>query len=216
MMRRILTIALFLFIGAVLSVLVAWGCETFSGESIVISYEQPAAPFLMPGIYDPPEDWTVQTWVRFKGLGVRGAWTTEMLWAGSTLGMSSDSTNRIRIRHYSGWPLLCMVRSDPFDSDLGIAAKGDVWAVGFEPPWASRIEPRYRGKNLPLRPMPVRFAANSVFWGFVAWICTFGAWRYRRWNRIRRGLCIRCKYELAGLETCPECGTSARPRRMEA
>ena len=213
-MKRLSTSALFLLIGAMLSVLVAWLCETFSGESVDIHYEQPAATLLMLGIYDPPEGWTIQTWVTFEGLGVRGHWTTEMMWAGSTLGMSSDSTNRIRIRYFSGWPMLCMARSDPFDSDIGIAARSDVWAVGFEPPWSALVEHRYRGKNLPVRPMPVRLAINAVFWGGLAWASTLGAWYLRRWNRIRRGLCVRCAYELGSLETCPECGTSAKPRRM--
>lgn len=41
----------------------------------------------------------------------------------------------------------------------------------------------------------------------VLWILGPG----RRLNRARRGLCIRCKYPITGLVTCPECDTPTPP-----
>lgn len=40
-----------------------------------------------------------------------------------------------------------------------------------------------------------------------AWIAMIGLPFYRRSRRRRRGLCVRCAYDLAGcVERCPECG----------
>lgn len=216
MMRNALTIAFFLLIGAILSVLVAWGCETFSGESVDVHYEQPTAPLLMPANFDPPADWDVRTWVTFDGFGVGGVWISEMPWMGSSLGMMAGSHNRIRVHQYSGWPLLCLARSDRFDSRHNFPDKQSAWNVGMEPAWSRHMAGRYRGKLLAIRPMPLRFVTNTTFWGFLAWISHRGLRLYRIQRRIRRGLCVRCAYELGSLETCPECGTSARSRRMEA
>lgn len=64
---------------------------------------------------------------------------------------------------------------------------------------------------LPLRPRPLGFAVNTIFYALIA----FGLWSglvgaigsVRRSRRRRRGRCIACGYELGGVSTCPECGS---------
>ncbi len=214
MKRCALVIAMYAFIGAGLTLMVAWLCETYAGESLEVSYEQPSSPILMPGLYEPPEGWDVRTWVKFDGFGVGGAWVSEMPWMGSKLGMISGSKNRIRIRYFAGWPMLCMAKSDRFDSQFDWVAEQRAWDVGMRSPWRKHMVGGYRGELLAIRPMPIRFLANTAFWGLLAWIPLRGLNLYRLRRRIRLGLCVRCAYELGSLETCPECGTSAQSRRM--
>lgn len=49
--------------------------------------------------------------------------------------------------------------------------------------------------------------ANSIVWMLPLVGMHFVIGTGCRWNRRRRGLCTTCKYQLAGLTTCPECGT---------
>lgn len=60
--------------------------------------------------------------------------------------------------------------------------------------------------HLPLRPMWGGFVVNTMFYGALLLVAVVVA-RWVRWRgRARRGLCIGCGYELAGLGVCPECG----------
>ncbi|RNC81983.1 MAG: hypothetical protein ED559_09430 [Phycisphaera sp.] len=214
MKRVALTISIYALIGAGLNVLVAWACETFARESLEVTYDKPSDPLLMPGLHDPPEGWDVRTWVEIEGFGVRAAWISEMPWVGSRIGMIEGSQNRLQMTTHSGWPMCCLTRRAYWNTTTSKQYPGSVWHTGFESPWQGLMAGNYRGKRLPVRPMPIRFAANSLFWGLIAWGLLRGITLYRRNRRIRRGLCGRCAYELGSIETCPECGTAAPARTM--
>ncbi|MEX0876810.1 MAG: hypothetical protein WD114_05060 [Phycisphaerales bacterium] len=53
---------------------------------------------------------------------------------------------------------------------------------------------------------------NTLFWGCVFYAVSLLP-RFmqiiKERSRIRRGLCVKCKYEVAGQPICPECGTAA-------
>jgi hypothetical protein len=61
---------------------------------------------------------------------------------------------------------------------------------------------------LPLQPIWRGFAANSMIFGGVGWMCALWIRRLRRQRRRRCGRCTGCGYNLAGLAMshCPECG----------
>jgi hypothetical protein len=69
-------------------------------------------------------------------------------------------------------------------------------------------------RHLPLRPIWLGFALNTLFYAALAW----GLWQVplalRRRSRSKKGLCVRCGYDLKGLggsaagRVCPECGTT--------
>ena len=70
--------------------------------------------------------------------------------------------------------------------------------------WVS-IEPIWRG-----------FAINTVFYAFILWLlfaAPFASWGVRRRWRVKRGLCVKCAYDLRGRapasDVCPECGWRA-------
>ena len=214
MKRLALTFAIFALTGAGLTVIVAWTCETFASESLEISYEQPSDPLLMPGLHEPPEGWDVRTWVEIEGFGVRAAWISEMPWMGSTLGMIEGSQNRMEMTTHSGWPMRCMTRRAYWNTTTSKQYPDSVWHTGFESPWQGLMAGGYRGTHLPARPMPLRFAFNTAFWGVIAWFVLLGPGVLKRYRRQRRGACITCGYELAGMATCPECGTPAAARTI--
>ncbi len=54
---------------------------------------------------------------------------------------------------------------------------------------------------------------NSMLLGLPLVVVCLGARALKRARRRRRGLCVKCKYQVAGLATCPECGTAVRQSR---
>ncbi len=52
--------------------------------------------------------------------------------------------------------------------------------------------------------------SNTLTYAALLYAGLFGTGVAIRWNRRRRGLCTKCKYQLARLATCPECGTPKR------
>ena len=51
------------------------------------------------------------------------------------------------------------------------------------------------------------FAINTVFYAVILWL-PFAPFQLRRYMRVKRGLCIKCAYDLrhADHSACPECG----------
>ena len=69
------------------------------------------------------------------------------------------------------------------------------------------------GARLPLAPFFPGFLLDTLFYAAPWWLILITPGAIRRFRRRRRGRCIRCGYDLAGLRpddnttpTCPECG----------
>jgi hypothetical protein len=54
------------------------------------------------------------------------------------------------------------------------------------------------------------FAINTLFYAAVVWLLFLAPFQFRRWRRIKRGLCPKCAYDQRGSvsPTCPECGAA--------
>lgn len=113
----------------------------------------------------------------------------------------------------SGWPFRCLIcnlstkNAPNFGTHTWAAQGGLILSDPTIPGWADW--PPVYPRILPLRPMWPELAANSIFYGLCWWVLgrLWGWQRARR--RRRRGRCIACGFDLAGLPSpvrCPECG----------
>ncbi len=79
------------------------------------------------------------------------------------------------------------------------------WRTGLGVPgWLAGL--RWPGSVIPVWPIWWGLLANAALYGSVAAACLMAPRWVRRSMRRRRGQCVRCGYDLAGLRVCPECG----------
>ena len=73
------------------------------------------------------------------------------------------------------------------------------------------------GQAFPIRPIWPGFVVNTIFYALVLWgilaVVTGVPQRYLRHRRIKRGLCPACAYPIGTSEVCTECGGTVQPRR---
>jgi len=90
----------------------------------------------------------------------------------------------------------------PFHTHEGIFIYGDS-GYTFFPPSRDYL-------TIPLRPVFPGFLYNTLiysipFAGFILSLRWLRVWKAKR--RVRRGQCVACGYDIAGLDRCPECAT---------
>ena len=229
MKRRLLTLAIFLLLGAVVNVAVAWGCAITINVFAVIPY----------GASNPVGDdhWSVNRWRRPGGArisstryrkghyGRTNVSPFEVIpeWGRLANPMDEfylDSTAmEQRVIDARGWPMLslwCEVESTHHSDDYGTVRAGIHGGIngGIEAPllpqWrvvAGLTQPRV----LPLRPIWRGFLTNSLLYAAILWIVLFARRDVRQFIRRKRGLCLACGYDLrhADHAACPECGAGA-------
>jgi len=117
----------------------------------------------------------------------------------------------------SGWPLYGLEsagmrhRGDNIDTVLRKAAWNSSRPYpingGNEYDWLAR-------EQLPLLPIWPGFAINTIFYAAILWMLCLGFGAVRRRRRLKRGLCVKCAYDLRGTSSgvCPECGASMQNR----
>ena len=210
MKRRLTQIALFLILGAIVNVAVAWGCACWSP----MTWAELAIGEELPWPLPVPDDWPpVPTWIgrdRSFGLDEFSAHANSELLtvrAGSQWVLCA------------GWPLHALAierhRAAPhkFGRHFGLwmqyESQGD-WLDGLAIPrwipWSERGSVYISG--LPTYPVWPGFAINTVFYAFIVWLVFAAPFALRRRRRIKRGLCSKCGYDLRGVRSvaCPECG----------
>ena len=65
---------------------------------------------------------------------------------------------------------------------------------------------------IPLRPIWPGFAINTFFYATLLWLLIPGPFAFRRFLRVRRGLCPKCAYPIGESSVCTECAC-ALPKR---
>ena len=121
----------------------------------------------------------------------------------------------------SGWPLpvfsasIHSVGHGSFDYEVfgGIETPLEPFAYGgIKLPKGRRLPPGLglpgsaMPRVVPLRPIWLGFAVNTIFYAALLWVLIPGPFALRRLIRIRRGLCPACAYPRGQLEMCSECG----------
>ncbi len=117
-----------------------------------------------------------------------------------------------------GFPMLALEQADagrPWNTG-GIPSRVQrslSWERGWHPSrdvLGRRIPDNVWAWGLPVRPMPLPFAINSLvyaaLWFAILSVLIAAAHALVRASRRRRGLCPHCKYPTRGLDICPECG----------
>lgn len=108
-----------------------------------------------------------------------------------------------------GFPIPCMRHDSAFKNpgwpdSYNDVDKKSLQGVTFT---LGKSSPEFPVGVIPIVPWWPGFILNTLLWSlFLAWITkTFQ--RARWFKRMQKGQCIKCKYQVGSLRTCPECGT---------
>ena len=204
MKRRLTKLVVFLLLGGIINVAVAWGClrSYWYSERSTWSSDDTRIDIAWLSIDRIP------TYAQTSHLETNAFGIVE-----NSYDALSPTTPRdgfiYCVRFRCGWPMLAIdgVRFDPLDlgdSVQGITFTEDTYHFSAVPVGGSDTENWF----LPLRPIWPGFAINTMFYAALLWLLTFGLFAARRVIRRKRGHCITCGYDLRGAEheRCPECG----------
>ncbi len=105
----------------------------------------------------------------------------------------------------AGWPIFVMRYVTFYDN-----GQSRIRGLVIIP---TAIAGRTGGFIVPVQPVWPGIAINTAVYAVVLWLLFAGPFVLRRWRRIRRGLCVKCAYDLRGTPrgaaaSCPECGAA--------
>jgi hypothetical protein len=195
MKRRLLNLVLFLLLGAIVNVAVAWGCAAWSH----LQYER--------GDEYSPAD---VEWARSVGFSFDASGLPTVIQRGSGLGVATCDVypyslwGRVGASRYSaGWPWQSLqahfVRSDVRQDWLlkgGYALSPEV----------------NQQRVLPYGPIWPDFALNALFYAAILWLLFSAPFTLRHHLRRRRNLCPHCAYPIGMNDVCTECGRALSSR----
>ena len=199
MKRWLLRILVFLVLGAIVNVAVAWGFATLMPTRWLVE---------RTGMYMPSDiaEWDICV------MAQAGAVLVD---AEASMMVTPGPKSQDPIPHWSlpskipaqqsphsefqeiayGWPAVTMFYRE------GCC----TWTEGgLVIPWMSR----YDDRTLPLMPIWPDFAMNTVFYAIVLCPVFAAAFALRRRWRIRRSLCPKCAYPVGTSDKCTECGAA--------
>ena len=193
MKRRLTKLVFFLVLGTIVNVAVAWGC-VWRGYHKNSTAHRPTEDDIRWWYAHVPEDFPISPWEvdETHDFGVNGT----MMFEGWD---SPNFSNSMRIR--AGLPMRALEGSIWADDSKGQVPKIE---------WQLMIVLNDQ-RILPLYPLFPGFTINTIFYAVILWL-PFAPFQLRRYMRVKRGLCLKCGYDLRGIsggEVCPECGTQA-------
>ncbi len=214
-------IAIFLLIGALVNVAVAWGCAI-----CLLGYEDGTQ------IWENPRQ-SGERIIRFDtGLGVQTTrsfaverwgivdpesfFKDSPMYTGQIWWPDSAFSRPYEIFHAGGWPLLSvrahrssgiMSPEELAASMLGNGMQRDYrWINAIQWPWRSALPSLKVSGVLPWEPIPFGFTINTLIYGTLAAIVICGGAGIRRSIRNRLGRCAVCGYPRGTSPVCTECG----------
>jgi len=223
--RWALRICVFLTLGAIVNLAVAWGCGAKGMADLRrISPSFSAAAVERDDRGLVREWWTAAVW-QAQGCCLVSSERSRSVYSGDAKDSASfasyrhpsavlpqwarrlhpegefsdDALNDLRQFFASGWPFRGMRCEIELDATSSRQIRGGYAFSGSKYSW----------RLTPFVPIWPGFAINTAFYAVVLWLLFAGPFVLRRWRRIRRGLCPKCAYDLrgsAGTAACPECG----------
>jgi len=220
MRRPAFTILLFLLLGAVVNIAIAWACVCipFPLKTALPHYTwgDGSPMWIVWGMEFRPTD-------EFRATGPPANVPTgfpdrveyvlkKSPWLGTTVeaGWSEDDfvpSAQVALKLGSGWPLRSLrCRAWGSQGHYRLVVSGAIDLTD----WSARpIQLHY----LPFMPAWFGFAVNTLLYAILIWLLTPGPLGLRWLIRLKRGRCPKCGYDLRGqLEAgCPECGWNRQP-----
>ncbi len=235
MKRWIFKLVVFLLLGAIVNVALAWTCALWTPLSAgtVLDEQQRTQLGLkshyqlrsdvafgytefIPGKYSTPVvidsslaeggRWVTPTRIYFPDAVVPYALdTSPSLLTNPRLTYQLPWIEEVR----AGWPFRSLMAQP---RQMGLPFKESIERGVFPPKWVYLLNPK-PGRRIPLHPIWPGFAINTIFYAAILWLVILGPFTARRIIRRKRGLCINCGYDLRGTEheVCPECGVAGGP-----
>ena len=216
--RRLFKLVVFLLLGAVVNVAVAWGIALLVDFGVVQD--------TLGGAKSRRGDWVVFQHVaggaiRIRALVVSGDNIEEYeqyamppwllpLWGPLAVQVRQQVIDEpfVRVADAYGWPTYSLWCAFAWNTAQwpNVLTDPRLSAILITSPMGGNYALSQRA--LPLRPIWRGFAINTIFYAAIVWMLTLGPFAARRFIRNKRGLCIKCGYDLRGAEheVCPECG----------
>ena len=214
MKRWFTRLVVFLLLGAIVNVAVAWGCALWSSVTQASGLPQQRVLALLQ-----ERQFFPQPGEHYEGSAEEGIGLTvfQFVLDPTSRGRTSDANQREAawvVATLAGLPVRSLQAEwRGAGSDLAQLASSLRLIGGIE------LDDRIREQDLtfpyvlPLRPIWPGFAVNTVFYATLLWLFIFAAYALRRRARRKRGLCVACGYDLRHVEhdACPECGAVIGP-----
>ncbi len=208
MKRRLAQLVVFLLLGAVVNVAVAWGCALWapmvsSGPNSRGEYSK-----LAPGMPWPrsvPADWPSLH---------SGSWGVGWVMTTGTFSGNIPEDQAIAEGRPSLYGLSVILLGVPFRT-LECQFQMQIYEPyrRIDTMIAAIYSPEIISSSgsmgcIPLRPIFPGFAINTVVYAVILWMLWSSPFKVRRMIRNKRGRCIKCGYDLRGTSEggCPECG----------
>jgi hypothetical protein len=228
MRRWLVSVVLFLLLGAAVNVAVAWGFslaapkllkdslvefgQTFGGATFSV---WSAHRFDAIGCERIVSMWQQGGPSMPAGQGVIAAEEVLPAWAGAAR-PGADFPDGAQVgRHVDarGWPMLAVRSSlqftmpqrasgSPTLQQMVTVSGGFLHPGDRNTPWVRMLDARV----LPFVPIWPGFLINTLLYGAVLWLLICGPPALRRSVRLRRGRCPRCGYPAGASSVCTECG----------
>ena len=222
--KRCLTkLVVFLLLGAVLNVAVAWGC------AVLVDISIPEDNVGLTDLNGPQWLFGSRDRLGMTQLFMRPRWYDQYhdpraLFAGSVPYWSKASErpdprdrdqrfapkNFLRYETAGGWPARSMMWfTETTDTAWvgGVDRRAPQWCIELSPD-TSRSRASLQRRGLPLLPIWPGFVINTLLGATVLWLAMLAPITLRRHIRRKRGNCIKCGYDLRRdlSRGCPECG----------
>ncbi len=221
MKRRLTKLVVFLLLGAIVNVAVAWGITAHA------EFDKPSLQESQQTVEDSewprvvPRHWpSLRTaWDRHElGWRLRG-FRGRRYHDDQATGQWERSEHFLLDIYEVGWPSRSLQWENWLDLTIDYPQNTPSYRFEGQPArtwWRSGIPVSVErfgfgsgsAKRLPIHPIYFGFAINTVFYAVILSLLTLGPFTLRRLIRRKRGHCINCGYDLRGAEheVCPECG----------
>ena len=234
----IFKLLVFLLLGAIINVAVAWGCAIWSGTESASVVAPPRSTLLWSCVSAGEVEslrgmmhkrgWTLRQQPyemqrmypnrlyaqRARTVGVDRIVVDEHREIDSVYSYDPFSSHTVLFT-FSGWPARSGVNEEW--SPLAGVERCPLLSAGIEIPFRQVLGSNLKCASAPLAPIWPGFAINTIFYAAIVWMLfTLPGYikRIRGTRRIKRGLCARCAYPVGppGSDTCTECGAPVSAR----